>query len=429
MTNTIENDNFTYTFVFDTKALPNGEKCVPEFASSLFSEFLECFQPGHALNRACLGSDFFPWTGDIIYVDDFKDFTPKNTSTIYVPVVPLCRDYLTAPNTSESIKHLQSLDDQYKNVCLLADFSHESVIERSFYKAREFMPWFEFERYILVILGLGFSNVDFRYPWKDVVASFNFMSRITFNLMLSVADTGNFVGLEQTITNLGDKAKDKANRYLIPNRIGRYQRQKFIYDCHQEGILDDAEWSMVYPGADNEWHEGYRETFGTAPRHMSRPYHLWSSNKSEQGGPDQKIPDQLLKNSYIYVATDTFPSEKDYHGIDYHKPVDDSKPWVMHDVSEKIIKPLVYGMPPFMHNRKGTVKQLERIGFWMPGEYNNNTDIDVRIADLISNLKNFPDEIDEETWRKIRQNKRLIVDKKMHWLLTRSIFTSIEKNI
>jgi len=101
----------------------------------------------------------------------------------------------------------------------------------------------------------------------------------------------------------------------------------------------------------------------------------------------------------------------------------------MHDVSEKIIKPLVYGMPPFMHNRKGTVKQLKKLGFWMPGEYNNNTDIDVRIADLISNLKNFPDEIDEETWRKIRQNKRLIVDKKMHWLLTRSIFTSIEKNI
>jgi hypothetical protein len=86
-------------------------------------------------------------------------------------------------------------------------------------------------------------------------------------------------------------------------------------------------------------------------------------------------------------------------------------------------------MPPFMHNRKGTVNQLRRLGFWMPGEYNNNTDIDVRTADLIVSLKDFPDEIDEPTWRNIRRNKKLIIDKKLHWQLTRQLFISIEKNI
>lgn len=420
-------------FIFQ-KSATRGSLADEAFASSKLVEYLRILDP-------TVGNQHFQTITDTQFYD--REFKPYHIETsrfidpseiqiksdaINICVIPWNRPFLMSDEAKNSILPLHSLQDKHKNLVLLADYSHESMLPGAIGTLflEEEAPWLEPERYVLMMLGISKSvNIGSPLKFKRIVESANYISA-TVAEVLSREENLQQRSLHSWV------GKQGKFRYIFPNRIGRQHRLDLIVKMHKRNMLKDTEWSLVIPDNDDCIKDSeYFTLFGNAPRRMSRPWHIWSAhdNRSEmQGGPDQRIPGDLLDNGLIMLVADTFVSNYFASGKKCNSPHDISKPFKAIDVSEKVVKPFLYGMPLFYNNRPGSVSALRELGFWLPGgDYNEIEDVDLRMDALLDAAESFEKKISKETVEAVEHNKRLILSKKLHYELSKSLFEAIEQ--
>ena len=395
-------------FVFESRSTLDP---IEDYRSSKFFDYLEHIKAE------------LPFSSNIVVVNNFTDVHFLKRDEVYVFVLPFVRPYIERAGTKHNVQHLHALQDAYtqQNVIILADYSHESSIPGPWKNAvREdgegFAQWLECERYVLSTLGMtGYDNIDWHYPFKAVVPTFNFMSATLFEMM-DYHKPGN----AQPLPNIrkANNFNSRPYRYLILNRLARTHRLEFLLECHNKDILEKAIWNLQCPpGSDFSCGElaEFTDIYGTEPKYLQEPWTEWSKTMH------QYIPVNLLDQCEIYIGTDTF-NDFYYNTADNitNKPIDSNKPMVYHDISEKSIKGFLYGMPTFINNRPGTIKRLEQCGFWLPGDYDSIQDNRSRMRKLIDDAESFV--LLPEHEEALENNRQIIMDKQFHYNESKELF-------
>ena len=408
-------------FIFDSRSFE------PEYRSSNLHTFLECITDNIEI----------PWTDNfdipydiVLHTCKFEEFNSDTVSISENPndrfcfVLPWMKAWLE--NDAEhrvAIEKINNLDDHWENVCILADYSHESHLPGPMgAPVLSSRPWIECNRYICCIHSIGHSNLSGRSSaFKSIVSTWSYTSAVLLHMLSNKRIT-------DTFTRGIPEHKHVNIKYLIPNRLGRRHRRDFIVAMDEANELQHAEWSMVIPddqmNPTRPLYDVYTDKFGINPRAMSRPWDKWSTMDPGES-PNQLVPTDLIDQCKIYVATDTWADYTDCGTTKLNTPQNSDEPFWCYDVSEKIVKAYLYGMPGFLLARPGSVERLRELGFWMPGgDYNDEGYSRDLIAKLVTALKSFNME-QHEMQEHLINNRDLIKSKKLHFNLSREIMDEV----
>ena len=380
-----------------------------------------------------MNDDDMPWSDNYVIpfditvekIDFAKYGKTLDSSMRHVFVLPWMKEWLENDSSRAAIEKINNMDSHYDNVVILADYSHESHLPGPIGSpVLSSRPWIECERYICAIHSMGHSNISGRScVFKDIVSTWNYTSTVIGNMLKSHGAVGHFDS--GILTN-----KQTEIDFLIPNRLGRRHRRELMYYLDEMNLLDNAEWSMVYPLADQlpnqPKYDSYTDKFGNNPRTMSRPWHVWSGMKPGEP-PNQLLPLDLVEQSKVYIAVDTWVDYTDWGTTKLNTPADPTQPFYLYDISEKIVKAFLYAMPGFLFARPGSVNRLRELGFWMPGgDYNDSgyaRDLIKQLADAMQSYDLEQKDIVEH----LINNRDLIKSKKLHFDMSRDMFELISK--
>lgn len=200
-------------------------------------------------------------------------------------------------------------------------------------------------------------------------------------------------------------------KLLFPVRKARLNRLLALSRFWEEGLLENADWSLVIDFdnnyAKNSWSKSrtvsenrfsgnlnYNESIQKFIEHHK---HLIPKNLSD-------VPAQWEYASAIHRKWinryETYVGAETYENINTN---------VMNNVdfiTEKTFKGFLLNCPVLTLNNKDSNKWLEKLGFYMPGDYDHLEGLD-RIEAVINYVKN--PKFDSE---RIRKNYELITDKK-----------------
>ncbi len=345
----------------------------------------------------------FPFDYTINLVDDFKDWRMSNSS-IDVFVVNMNIDNIKIVD----LDYLYALQDNSSNVVLWADYSNESLFPGNFTNNNLQSINFQSERFVCTMLSLQ-NNADIEEPkFKKVFPVWMFATGVMEDIL---ARTN-----EQHLHKIPPftwPRKETYKKFFFPNRLGRAHRLDLLVEAHQKGLLQQCEWTFMVPST-----EGYLDTydskheywklFGTNHRGINHTEFEddWSNPDSHfnQGGPHECFPMTVLERTMAVIISDTYNND---HPI--------------LDCSEKILKPLMYGMPVFYNGRKGVLSKLKQYGFWFPGDDYNDLDTN-RTTRLIENCLEFEDVISKETTEHVANNKKLMFDRNIHYSFSKEFF-------
>ncbi len=348
----------------------------------------------------------FPFDYDLHFTDQFcaEDVDPNATNVFVVSM-----NYNYVKQVDYNL--LYWLQDTYSNVILLADYSNESLFPGNYRTRTNKEINFETERFICAILSLDIGREIEDPKFKKVFPTWLFATGV----MQEILERKNEIHLDK-IPSLTWPGKSTYKKFFFPNRLGRTHRLDFLVKAHHKGLLKQCEWTFMVPST-----EGYLETFdpeheywklfGTEPRMLSHNEweQKWSDPNSNfnRGGPHEALPLSVLERTMGVIISDTY---------------NDDDPIL--DCSEKILKPLIYGMPVFYNGRKGVLNKLKEYGFWFPGSNYNNLDSD-RTTALIKDCLDFEDTITKETSDLVKQNKQLIFNRNTHYKFNEQLFKYI----
>jgi hypothetical protein len=412
------------------------KRCIDglEFGSNKTLSFFklmapEVFEPTtgkHDYNHATKTSNInhndnfkLPFKPVITLSDGFheRDIMPrcKNVFVVYMVL-----NYIKATN----FDLLYELQEKYSNVILYADYSNESLFPGNFKQENCLKLNFDPSKFICSMLSLH-NGYEINSPkFMKLFPNWKFASGAYYEIVSQ--HTNKY--LPTTLPSRTWEGKQTLHKFFCPNRLGRQNRLDLIVELHKRGVLKQCEWTMMMPDASrhlpktngpqfgsnityNTDHEYFR-LFGTTPRqiHQTLFEKEWSDPDSRynQGGPHESIPETILDRTSAMIISDTYN--------------DDS---LICDVSEKIMKPIMFGMPVFYNGRKGAIDKLREHGFWFPGDYNHIDYYKERTSAMIDACEDFEDVITKETAEHVLENKRLITDRHTHWNLSKNLFEFI----
>lgn len=348
----------------------------------------------------------FPFEYELHYVNHFSNYKLDKTS-VNVFVVMMNIDYIKIVD----LDWLYNLQDNNPNVVLLADYSNESLLPGNYNNKNAESINFQTERFICTILSLQ-NNAEIQEPkFKKVFPVWMFATGVMEDILARRN--------EKHLHNIPPftwPRKETHKKFFFPNRLGREHRLNLLVEAHHRGLLQKCEWTFMVPST-----EGYLDTydseheywklFGTNYRGIAHTEFEdnWSNPSSHlnQGGPHEAFPMTVLERTMAVIISDTY---NDDHPI--------------LDCSEKILKPLMYGMPVFFNGRRGVLSKLKEYGFWFPG--NNYNDLESnRTSKLIQNCLDFEDVITKETAEHVSNNKRLMFDRHTHYKFSKELFEYI----
>lgn len=325
-------------------------------------------------------------------------------------------------NKPDLVPALQQLDSQ-KNIHLCFDFAQESAYPGNFCKTNSPLSLctetINFQQWNLFCFSTLIKNKPNTNNFKNIFYGISYTATWLFKV---VEQETPWIGNPDLIYT--HKGKSGPIRYFVPNNEFRPSRAQTIVAMHDKDMLNDAEWNMnsfkdwdmhtnssTYLGwLSNEWTDRYLELFGKAPRTMSYP---WNKTFNLKHPPAEFWPDDLLDMTYIYIATETFA---DYNNEGAHKDVQD---FISIEVTEKIFKGYIYGMPMFIMGRPGSQASYKEIGFdtfedMMSVPYDHIADRDERCDAMLESAKSFPTATPELIER-LHVNKRHAMKKETLW--------------
>lgn len=334
----------------------------------------------------------------------------KNVFVVYMVL-----DYIKATN----FDLLYELQEKYNNVILYADYSNESLLPGNYKNHVCLTLNFDPSKFICSMLSLH-NGYEINNPkFIKLFPNWKFASGAYYEILSKNINRY----LPTTLPGRTWEGKQTLHKFFCPNRLGRHNRLDLIVAMHKRNLLKQCEWTMMIPDASDHipktpgpqydtGHE-YFSIFGTAPReiHQTLFEKEWSdptSRYNNRGSPHESIPETILDRTTAMIISDTYN--------------DDSH---ICDVSEKIIKPLMFGMPIFYNGRKNAIDKLREHGFWFPGDYNHIDYYKERTEGMIDACLDFEDVITKETAKHVSENKKLITDRHTHWNLSKNLFEFI----
>tara|TARA_B100001057_G_scaffold107837_1_gene105476 strand:+ start:182 stop:1354 length:1173 start_codon:yes stop_codon:yes gene_type:complete len=348
----------------------------------------------------------FPFEYELFYTDDFSADNLDPTAT-NVFVVALNYPYLKTLDFDV----LYKMQDNNSNVILLADYSNESLFPGNYRTRTNVEINFKADRFVCAMLSLHNGREIEDPVFKKTFPTWMFATGVMQEILERQFEK--HLHLLPTFTWPGKKTR---KRFFFPNRLGRTHRLDLIVEAHHRGLLKDCEWTFMVPSTEGyletfDQHHEYWKLFGILPRGISETDYeqKWSDPASNlnRGGPHEALPMSVLERTMGVIISDTY---------------NDNDPLL--DCSEKIMKPLIYGMPVFYNGRKGVLSKLSEYGFWFPNSDYNNLESQ-RPTELIQTCLNFEDTITKETSDLVKQNKQLIFDRNTHYKFSEQLFNYI----
>lgn len=454
MTNTSERK--TLNFIFDTDTYQD------EFRASNLKQALRLFNGDDPIGRETFidtqpDETGYLWTPpynivvhEVEGLDNFVADFDNGESWCFVLL--WLYPYLRQPHLKDVMEHLNYLQGRHRGVSILADYGHESHVPGSMgFKFLAEHPHFDTNRYLHCTISLKndnmahynknmFATSGLKKPpkFRQSVETFHYVT----GMMPKIGEL-NMEGIKGTLyTRKGDGAfvnnrNQLEYKYLIPNRLGRKSRRELIVALDNRGLLEDSEWSMVYPNGNPDlpwdYDDEYKERFGNHTKTMSRPYNVWSGAE-ECVYPDQSVPTELLRNAMCYVALETYPTYFDNDELNkpLNFPLEENAPFTVLDASEKSIKPFIYGLVPFIYGRKGLVDRWRELGMWLPGDYGNEECHIERMEAMIDAMEDFTNNhlpISKDTIEKLLDNQRIILSLHWHWKVNEKMFHMIANDL
>ena len=382
-------------FIFENRTL-KGELCSTKTVS--FFKFMD-------MDR--IDDNFvFPFDYELYFTNEFsQDNLDSNATNVFV--VPMNNQYIQKVN----FETLYSLQDKYSNVILFADYSNETLLPGNFKTPINKEINFQTDRFICAILSVDIGKEIDEPKFKKVFPSWIYATGVIHEI--EIRRNENNLHKLPVFTWPG---KQTHKKFFFPNRLGRNHRLDLIVEAHQKGLLKQCEWTFMVPNTEGylntyEPDHEYWKLFGKLPRGISQNKHEvdWCDDTSHlnRGGPNETLPMSVLERTMAVIVSDTY---------------NDDDPVL--DCSEKILKPLIYGMPTFYNGRKNVLKKFKELGFWFPGDEYNSLDIN-RPSAMIDNCLNFEDVITKETTEHVKQNKKLAFDRHTHYKLSEDLFNYI----
>ena len=348
----------------------------------------------------------FPFEYELFFTDKFSaDNLDSNATNVFV--VALNYPYLQTLDFDV----LYQIQDNNSNVILLADYSNESLFPGNYRTRTNVEINFQTDRFVCAMLSLH-NGKEIEDPvFKKVFPTWMFATGVMQEILERQYEK--HLHLLPPLTWPG---KSTRKRFFFPNRLGRTHRLDLIVEAHHRGLLKDCEWTFMVPSTEGyletyDPHHEYWKLFGIVPRGISETDYeqKWSDPTSNlnRGGPHEAIPMSVLERTMGVIISDTY---------------NDDNPLL--DCSEKIMKPLMYGMPVFYNGRKGVLSKLSEYGFWFPkSEYN---DLESgRPTELILSCLDFEETITRETSDLVKHNKELIFNRNTHYKFSEQLFNYI----
>ena len=356
----------------------------------------------------------------------------------YLIFFPMNMDLLrhAQDNLPSLIPDLQVLDSTHKNVNLCFDYAQESNLPGNFCKTKSILSictdvinWEQWNVIIFSSQYLTTTNGN-ENGFKEIYASMSYVA--TWFFKVTQQETPYIMKPDLIYTH---KGKEGPIRYFVPNNEFRPSRAHMIVAMHDRNMLNDAEWNMnsfkdwnMHKDAKSgvylrdKWTDRYIELFGTVPKTNSYP---WNKEFNLQYPPAEMWPPTLLDHTYIYIANETFH--------DYRNETNPAH--VNLEITEKIWKGFIYGMPMLINSRVGGVNSMTRFGFDMMEDYLHTpydtiTDTEKRIDAILDCAENYP-AATEDMIERLYANKKHACKKSTLWQMFDVTFgtTNLFKNI
>ena len=349
---------------------------------------------------------------------------PSESTLIFLPLNLDILRYIQN-NKPELVPALQRLDVHSK-IQLCFDYAQESAYPGNFCKTNSPLHLctdiINFEQWNLFVFSTSVKNKPNNNNFKNVFNGISYTATWFFKVTQQETPWLNNPDIIYT-----HKGKSGPIRYFVPNNEFRPSRAHTIVAMHDKGMLDDTEWNMNSfkdwdmhstnsPWAKSKWTERYFELFGTSSKTMSYP---WNKTFNLQQPPKEYWPDDLLDNTYIYIATETYHDYSNEVGIPTMN-VDLDNTYVNIEATEKIWKGFMYGIPMLATARQHAAQHGAGVlGFdvmedMLSHPYDHIEDTDERVDAMLNSAINYPD-ASYELVERLHINKQHAIKKQTLW--------------
>ena len=166
--------------------------------------------------------------------------------------------------------------------------------------------------------------------------------------------TGADMNLENYINEVFDS--DKPKDFVCLNRSYKYHRPRLINDLYVKGLLKNSYFSLAEIGLDQEEDYDVVKDLGLPILAEDEP----TDNISNGQMSHDSVGNMLWsKNSKLFLSTESIMFN--HTGIMYGD--DNYAPYDIKFISEKVHKPLAWGMPFVVFGCQGSLQHMKNIGF------------------------------------------------------------------
>ena len=389
----------------------------------------------------------------ISFYDTFENIKLEN-DRLNIIFFSMNWPYWNSFKDSKTINFLQDLDEVNSNVKLVLDYNNEALLPGNFSKefhlnANPIIENINFEQFTLSTLGYNRQNLKDKEGFKSIVSNLSYIGFWFFTLLLE----SDWVKKKDLICTWPNKKYN--SRYFCPNNMYRPAKAQCILSMYDKDMLYNTEWNMnknliedmnIYGQEELEHTQRYHKLFGITPRHFSYPWKYNFSNQflvSDDNRQKHQLSQQtiynedyqhhgfdhtLLEHCYIYIANETF-NNINHHG---EGPIDPSKPYSYVEITEKVFKGFLYGMPMFVNGTAGTLQAARDFGFdtfddLSKHDYDSEIDNSKRLNDMLDSAQNFP-EPNKEIVERLKENKNRFLQKEFLWDLQSKFIENILTN-
>lgn len=213
---------------------------------------------------------------------------------------------------------------------------------------------------------------------------------------------------------------DKPYNAMWLNRMPKAHRVQALVDANKRDLLDDMVWSC-----------GWEEDTNPPPEQDDKTLNLLSKMpKQAEHEPFRNMDDGPLNHKHDRVYNLKWPIDCKINIVSESQArdilIEMDPPQPVRFLTEKIFKPLAYGMPFMVIGKKGSLQRLRDLGFqtfpeWFDESYDEESNFSLRTKAMLDSYEKFLSEEHtiEEIQPALEHNFNRIHDR--FWIMSRMV--------